>query len=511
MSERMPRTAAQDGGVAENRGGQASCRAELSGLLSGGRSAALVGVAGMGRSALLHGAVTDVARGRKDLLVLRMSPLPFVSHTGRVLEVVRALIGAARERGAVDAVWPELARGWDGELDALPRGDLTAALALLIDFLREAYEAAAGRVLVVVDDLAAWLPADAGTPDERRTLEGALRALLERPGAPSLRLAFGLLPDAARPRSGGWPGLLAETERVPLEPLSPEECTELLRRETAALGEADVAWVMRMVGGHPGLVRELGRILERWHLRRGGLDDAARLSLTATLDPLVREVVEEGIALLRRMDAGVLIDRLFTAAVTAEPAAFGPGDLLLLWPLGLVGADDRIPERLRVVVARGAALARAVPGRAAGTAAERAAGTDGADGLTPRGARAAAAGGEGEDGGGDGTLEREGLSGDADDPLAELGRKERLLYNYLRERPGEPVPWKELAAAYFSDELDGLEDEEKALRSLRAAVNRVNAKLAPSEGAARGGWKMVRYARSRGFYVDRDAVASLGH
>ena len=58
--------------------------------------------------------------------------------------------------------------------------------------------------------------------------------------------------------------------------------------------------------------------------------------------------------------------------------------------------------------------------------------------------------------------------------ILELGRKERILFNYLRQRSGRRVPWQELAGAYFADSPDMLEDDDKALRAVRAAVNRIN-------------------------------------
>lgn len=466
------------------RGGRDTLVEEIVAHLLRGRSVLALAASGMDAPGLLRRAIARVVEMRDDVVVLRPGLTPVADWADRVLEIAGLLVRAARERAAGDAIWDGLAADWDAERPAFGEaGGLPAAFGRLATMLREVAEAS-GLVVLVVDDLDAWLPADAGEPAERRALEAGLRTLLTSATPPALRLLAAGPPDLARPRATGWPGVIAAVERVPVEPLTFDDVATLLAREAPALEEDDVVWIHRMLGGHPQLVRALGHVLARWRVRRGPLDDTTRLSLTATVDDAVRSVVEEAIATLRRLDAGPLVDRLFQVAVTAEPAAFTPGELVALWPLGIVDDGDRIPERLRAVVARGAVIAR--------------------------GAGRANAPAEIED------EDERAVDGDdanvEDDPLGEMGRKERLLYNYLRERAGEPVHWKELAAAYFVGDPETLQDDEKALRSLRATVNRINARVAPSEAASRGGWKLVRWARdARGFFVDRAALATLGH
>ena len=454
--------------------------------LEQGGSVVLVGGSGMGRSSALGRVLTAAFPDPATILTVRLSLTPFRGYGDRIAGLHRSIVREAAARAQSDVLWDGLdtvlqrRAGLDDEDTGL-----AGRFERLWETLRDVSEATE-RVVVVVDGLRRWLPAasSAERADDAPAALAGLRDLLESETPATLRLLAADTPDVRADGGQATGELLLVTDCVALEPLTQDEVAALLRRLSPALNDEDVAHVYRMVGGHPRLARLLGRELLRWRIRRGALDDETRLALTGAADRDVRRVVEQAIATLRRLGEGALIDRVFEAAGTADPNAFDARELMALWPLGLIDAADRIPERLRAVIARGAALA----GPPRGTEATRTADTA-PDGEFAGGPAEPAA---------------------PTDPVLELGRKERLLFNYLRKSPGEPVAWPELAAAYFVADPEILRDEEKALRTLRAAVNRINAKLAPSPRAAKGGWKIIRYQRGgRGFYVDIEALESL--
>ena len=456
---------------------------EAAGLLRAGASVLLVGGPGMGCSHALPQVVQEAFDDLVLLLVVHLPMTPFRDPAERVRGLHEALAREVSLRAGADAIW----EGVDGALrqraSGAPAAGSAAGFSQLWETLGEVAEAA-GSVLVVIDGLRRWMPPKQDDAEVVEAVAG-LRDLLESTRPATLRLLATDTPDIRGVEESPLDELLLAVDPVALQPMTEAEVRQLLRETSPELDQRDAAHIYRMVGGHPRLARLIGRHFLGWRLRRGAPDDETRVSLTAAADRDIRRVVERAVATLRRMGEGELIDRLFEAAATAEAAVFAPRDLTVLWPLGLIDATDRIPERLRAVIARGSAVARSGSSMAVPVEVPAPSGREQGPGS--------------------------GL--DLGDPALDLGRKERLLFNYLRRVPGEPVPWAELAAAYFAgdaSEADALRDEDKAMRTIRGAVNRINAKLAPSPRAAKSGWKVIRYRRGgRGFYVDPEALESI--
>lgn len=458
------------------RVGQRWSQAEVVELLRAGGSVVLVGASGMGRSTTLEMAIREYAEAKDGLLVVRVFVGPFEGWVRWFEDTRKAVVREGRRLTADDAMWDGLVSFWE---KAAPTGDVSlgdasAALRGVLDDCREA----ASAIVFVVDGLQAWLGGAAGENEpEARVAGRLLKQWLDDVSSAPIQILAIDRPEVEWERAGALAEVLGKLERVPVDPLTADEVDELLESAAPTLEEGDRKFVYRMVGGHPRLVAALGLALWRWQQRAGRLGEEARLSLTLSLDAMVGAVVEDGLASLRRAGRGQLADDVFAVCRGAEPESFSAGDLTALRPLGLVDAAGRIPDRIRAAVARGSALARAAR---------------------------AVEGPESETDARPTSTEEIGVE-------SELGRKERLLFSYLRERPDERVDWRELAAAYFLNEPEVLADEEKAKHTLRAAVNRLNAKLAPSSAAARSGWKLVQYERGRGFYADREALESLGH
>ncbi len=432
--------------------------------LDQGRSAFVLAGPALGADGLLRSIGTELRRTEAALVVVA-PPRPFESLQRRVRELHLALRRAAAGRASDDALLAELSEA----LLRLPQPAADDSLAAHFDGFEEALailDAEGVRVVVTIDELAQWL-GETG-PHASTRAAGETATWLRHLGA-TYRFALLAADGPEDERSGARETLMSGGVRVWLTALTGPGVERLLLRDYPGLSGDDAAFLYTEFGGHPRLVRAFADVLVSWQSQRP-LDAETRRALLPLCDPLVRDTVETALSALKTRGLDWAADQ-FRALAPSGNVARAAALLHVVLPYGLCAADGRVAERVRVLL-RGERV-RPVP--------------------APEGPALPAV---------------ELLPSSDDDPLSDplmaLGRKERLLFQYLRTRAGQRVPWQDLAAAYFSQEPEAAEDDEKALRAVRAAINRINAKLAPA--ADQAGSKLIRYRRSEGFYVHPESL-----
>ncbi len=486
-------------------GSEGVCRSERHAAIKcllAEKSVVFFGARGLGAGAEVRAALAALGDHRPNWLILEPPSVGFLGYTRRVYEVQKELVREVARFAARDTMVRSLLADWGrvemaepSEADD-PRA-VTLALYRLHEMLNDVNEATACQdqvVVLAVEQLDQWLPVPDG--DDQRDCETAralgegLAGLLKDGRGAKLKLLASASPGVALMQQPPNTALVSGVERFMLAPLSVEQVAALVTEEVGPLNEGSATdlspaeigrFVHDALGGHPGLVRSMAGSIRSWFLQGRDLAEADLESLLCEVSADVEVLLLDAFKALREIGHEEVVRRLSRELRGGETSPPLAAHLRLLGALGLVDRDGRVPRLLADRISQAGYLGARAAGEKAAAGSEQATHQESGWDEAP-----------------------------ANDPAFDLGRKERRVFLKLREQVGQPVEWQELAREYFSDEPEVLQDEQKALNSLRAAINRVNAKLSPRDAASGSATKVIGYQRGAGFFVDRDVLKLIG-